>query len=49
MKRHEKAIYYLLGRGGRVDEGLGLALQSRGLTVCGRHLFEEFQRLRFSD
>ena len=49
MKRHEKAIYYLPGRGGRVDEGLGLALQSRGLTVCGRHLFGEFQRLRFSD
>ena len=46
---HDQAIYYLPGRGGRVDEGLGLALQSRGLTVYGRHLFGEFQRLRFSD
>ncbi len=49
MSVHDQAIYYLPGRGGRVDEGLGLALQSRGLTVHGRHLFGEFQRLRFSD
>jgi hypothetical protein len=45
----EQAIYYLPGRGGRVDEGLGLELRRRGLTVYGRHLFGEFQRLRFSD
>lgn len=49
MSVHDGAIYYLPGRGGRVDEGLGLALQSRWLTVYGRHLFGEFQRLRFSD
>lgn len=49
MSHHGGTIYYLPGRGGRVDEGLGLALQSRGLTVYGRHLFGEFQRLRFSD
>ena len=49
VSHHDGTIYYLPGRGGRVDEGLGLALQSRGLTVYGRHLFGEFQRLRFSD
>lgn len=49
MSHYDGPIYYLPGRGGRVDEGLGLALQSRGLTVRGRHLFGEFQRLRFSD
>lgn len=49
MSHHDGTIYYLPGRGGRVDDGLGLALQSRGLTVYGRHLWGEFQRLRFSD
>ena len=49
MSVHDRAIYYLPGRGGRVDEGLGLALQSRGFSVYGRQLFGEFQRLRFSD
>lgn len=49
MSHHDGTIYYLPGRSGRVDEGLGLALQSRGLTVYGRHLCGEFQRLRFSD
>ncbi len=49
MSAHERVIYYLPGRGGRVDEGLGSALQSRGFTVYGRHLFGEFQRLKFSD
>lgn len=49
MKRQEGSVYYLPGRGGRVDEGLGLALQSLGLTVYGRHLFGDFQRLKFSD
>ncbi|AOL94023.1 hypothetical protein [Porphyrobacter sp. LM 6] len=49
MSSDDQAIYYLPGRGGRVDEGLGLALQSRGFVVYGRQLFGEFQRLRFSD
>lgn len=49
MSNHERAIYYLPGRGGRVDEGLGLALQNRGFSVYGRQMFGEFQRLRFSD
>ncbi len=49
MSVRDQAIYYLPGRGGRVDEGLGLELRRRGLTVYGRHLFGEFQRLRFSD
>lgn len=49
MKRQEGSVYYLPGRSGRVDEGLGLALQSRGFTVYGRHLLGDFQRLRFSE
>ena len=49
MSSDDRAVYYLPGRGGRVDEGLGLALQSRGFRVYGRQLFGEFQRLRFSD
>ena len=49
MKHQDRAIFYLPGRSGRVDEGLGLALRNRGFSVYGRHLFGEFQRLRFSD
>ena len=29
-------LYYLPGRGGRLETGLGEALSSRGLTVSGR-------------
>ena len=42
-------IYYLPGRGGRLDAGLGLALLNRGLRVTGRQTLGDFQRLKFSD
>lgn len=42
-------IYCLPGRGGRLDGGLALSLQSRGFNVTGRETVGEFQRLRFSD
>ena len=42
-------VYYLPGRGGRIDTGLGLEIQSRGLSVFGRDMSGGFQRLRFSD
>jgi hypothetical protein len=45
----EGMIYYLPGRGGRIDTGLGLEIQSRGFNVCGREMSGDFQRLRFSD
>lgn len=44
-----RPIYYLPGRGGRLLNGLGLALQERGLEVVGRELVGDFQRMRFSD
>jgi hypothetical protein len=42
-------VYYLPGRGGRIDTGLGLEIQSRGFSVFGRDMSGDFQRLRFSD
>lgn len=44
-----QAIYYLPGRGGRLDAGLGSALLERGHEVRGRETVGEFQRLGFSD
>jgi hypothetical protein len=42
-------IYYLPGRGGRVDAGLGQELKDRGYSVTGRQLDGDFQRLKFSE
>ena len=42
-------VYYLPGRGGRVDAGLGQELKARGYSVTGRQLEGEFQRLKFSE
>lgn len=42
-------IYYLPGRGGRIDRGLGRELQGRGFNLTGRALESEFLRLRFSE
>jgi hypothetical protein len=43
------ALYYLPGRGGRLNAGLGLELQTRGYPVAGRERTGQFQRLRFSE
>jgi hypothetical protein len=43
------ALYYLPGRGGRLDAGLGIELKTRGYTVVGRETSGQFQRLRFSE
>lgn len=43
------ALYYLPGRGSRLDAGLGIELESRGYTVVGRETTGQFQRLRFSE
>jgi pimeloyl-ACP methyl ester carboxylesterase len=42
-------IYYLPGRGGRLDTGLGEALLSRGLKVSGRETIGEFTKLSFPE
>ena len=43
------ALYYLPGRGDRLNAGLSLELQTRGCSVVGRETSGEFQRLRFSE
>ena len=42
-------IYYLPGRGGRLETGLGEALLSRGLTISGRETLGDFAKLRFAE
>jgi hypothetical protein len=42
-------IYYLPGRGGRLDAGLGTALVERNLLVSGRETVGEFARLSFQE
>ena len=42
-------LYYLPGRGGRTDIGLGVGLAERGLTVIGRETRGEFNRLAFDE
>jgi hypothetical protein len=42
-------IYYLPGRGGRLETGLGEALLSRGLKVSGRETIGEFAKLSFPE
>ena len=49
MSNPRGVIYYLPGRGGRLDAGLGKALLDRGYSICGRQTFGEFQRLGFTD
>lgn len=44
-----ESIYYLPGRGGRLDTGLGVELINRGYSLSGRELIGDFSRLRFSD
>lgn len=54
-----RMIYYLPGRGGRLDSGLGLELISRGYSVVGREItrgrrlsdpeVEDFSKLSFPD
>lgn len=43
------AVYYLPGRGGRLNKGLGMELQRRGLVVNGREMHGEFAKLAFSE
>ena len=45
----ESDIYYLPGRGGRLETGLGQALTSRGLSVSGRESLGEFIHLSFQE
>ncbi len=42
-------IYYLPGRGGRLETGLGEALLSRGLNLSGRETLGAFAKLSFSE
>ena len=44
-----KSIYYLPGRGGRLDTGLGQHLLQRGYDVTGRATVDEFNRLSFAE
>ena len=43
------ALYYLPGRGGRLDAGLGTALVERNLLVSGRETMGEFASLSFQE
>ena len=45
----QKSIYYLPGRGGRLDTGLGQHLLQRGYDVTGRAAVDEFNRLSFAE
>lgn len=42
-------LYYLPGRGGRLDAGLGTALVERNLLVSGRETIGEFASLSFQE
>lgn len=42
-------LYYLPGRGGRLDKGLGAGLVLRGLVIQGRETRGEFNRLTFDE
>ena len=44
-----KSIYYLPGRGGQLNTGLGQALLNRGFEVSGRATVNEFNHLPFQD
>lgn len=44
----KKTIYLLPGHGGRLTNGLGQALTSRGYDVVGRETVGEFRKLRFN-
>lgn len=44
-----KSIYLLPGKGGRLDKGLGAELLSRGFSVIGRELVDEFRALAFGE
>lgn len=44
-----RPIYYLTGQGGRLAEGLGVALANCGLGVMGRELYGDFRRLPFDE
>ncbi len=45
----QHAIYYLPGRGGKLETGLGSNLLARGLQISGRELLGEFTRLPFEE
>lgn len=53
LSRREKAavrvIYYLPGRGGRLNAGLGVELSVRGCQVLGREMSGDFQRAKFRE
>ena len=42
-------LYYLPGRGGRLETGLGEALAARGLAVSGRETVGDFASLSFQE
>jgi hypothetical protein len=42
-------IFYLPGHGGKISNGLGQALVSRGYEVVGRETLGEFKKLDFTD
>jgi predicted alpha/beta hydrolase family esterase len=45
----QKPIYYLPGRGGRLDTGLGLHLLQKGYDLTGRALVDDFNKLSFAE
>ena len=44
-----REVYYLPGRGGRIETGLGQGLLARGVRVSGRETFGAFAKLGFQD
>ncbi len=49
QRQPSSPLYYLPGRGGRLETGLGEALTSRGLVLSGRETVDEFARLSFAE
>ncbi len=46
-KEMRNSIYYLPGRGGEIDAGLGMAISQRGYQVTGREVTNDLARFDF--
>jgi len=49
MQNRDETIYYLTGRGGKINEGLGQGLLDRGYSLAGREMRGDFDNLKFQD
>jgi len=45
----KEIVYYLPGRGGKLDSGLGLGIKDLGFTLQGRETWADFRGLSFQE